>query len=565
MKQKAVSWSSRYLSTAGKMTMLQSVISPIPTFAMSCFELPKILCKKIQSVLTRFWWDDNKGNEKICWISWDKLTKPKNLGGLGFRDVELFNIALLGKIAWRILTKPHCLLSRILLGKYCHSKSFLSVPSQGGSSHGWKGIIAGRDLLISHLGKSIGDGESTKVWKDSWIDNGSNTRPFEPSTLQDQDLLVADLLSRETREWNVAKINRTLPELAERILQIRPSRLGTHDTYIWNLKSSGEYTTKTWYMALTQNIAEVSSPATTNSIDWRKLVWSNRTASKIKLFLWKSLHEALPTGFNLQKRRMRENTACGRCGAIETTDHLLFQCRFARDLWSLGPWETPFDSSSCDSLSANLLASLHWRNLPSIGISINIFPWICWIIWVERNRLLLEKRISTPEEALIKAIKAAREWEAAQLAPQKALKLNLRSTPEKELPPNTITCNTDAAWIASSTKAGFGWIFFDSSDMEIHRGSSNQLHVSSACMAEALAVREALLHASSLGFTKIWLRSVSQVLMREINQKRGPTELFGILSDIVSLSSSFQFCCFSFLPRDLNGLADSIVKAQLCA
>ncbi|KAF2587907.1 hypothetical protein F2Q70_00040821 [Brassica cretica] len=262
---------------------------------------------------------------------------------------------------------------------------------------------------------------------------------------------------------------------------------------------------------------------------------------------------------------MRENTACCRCGAIETTDHLLFQCRFARDLWSLGPWETPFDSSSCDSLSANLLASLHWRNLPPIGISINIFPWICWIIWVERNRLLFEKRISTPEEALIKAIKAAREWEAAQLAPQKALKLNLRSTPEKELPPNTITCNTDAAWIASSIKAGFGWIFFDSSDMEIHRGSSNQLHVSSACMAEALAVREALLHASSLGFTKIWLRSVSQVLIREINQKRGPTELFGVLSDIISLSSSFQFCCFSFLPRDLNGLADSIAKPQLCA
>jgi len=166
---------------------------------------------------------------------------------------------------------------------------------------------------------------------------------------------------------------------------------------------------------------------------------------------------------------------------------------------------------------------------------------------------------------LIKAIKAARKWEASQLAPQKALKLNLRSTPEKELPPNTITCNTDAAWIASSTKAGFGWIFFDSSDMEINRGSSNQLHVSSACMAEALAVREALLHASSLGFTKIWLRSVSQVLIREINQKRGPTELFGVLSDIVSLSSSFQFCCFSFLPRDLNGLADSIAKAQLCA
>ncbi|KAF3582122.1 hypothetical protein DY000_02028994 [Brassica cretica] len=83
-------------------------------------------------------------------------------------------------------------------------------------------------------------------------------------------------------------------------------------------------------------------------------------------------------------------------------------------------------------------------------------------------------------------------------------------------------------------------------------------------MAEALAVREALLHASSLGFTKIWLRSDSQVLMRAINQKRGPTGLFGVLPDIVSLSSSFKFCRFTFFSRDLNGLADSIAKAQLC-
>ena len=37
MKQKAVSWSSRLLSTVGKMTFLQSVLSPILSFAMSCF------------------------------------------------------------------------------------------------------------------------------------------------------------------------------------------------------------------------------------------------------------------------------------------------------------------------------------------------------------------------------------------------------------------------------------------------------------------------------------------------------------------------------------------------
>ena len=66
MKQIAISWSTHFLSTAGKATMIQSVLSAVPSFAMTCFELPISLCKRIQSVLTRFWWDSKHGERKIC-------------------------------------------------------------------------------------------------------------------------------------------------------------------------------------------------------------------------------------------------------------------------------------------------------------------------------------------------------------------------------------------------------------------------------------------------------------------------------------------------------------------
>ena len=79
---KAVSWSTRFLSSAGKMVMLKAVLTAVPSFAMTCFLLPVGLCKMIQSALTRFWWDSNTGKKKMCWLSWDKLTKPKSLGGL---------------------------------------------------------------------------------------------------------------------------------------------------------------------------------------------------------------------------------------------------------------------------------------------------------------------------------------------------------------------------------------------------------------------------------------------------------------------------------------------------
>ncbi|CAA7021648.1 unnamed protein product [Microthlaspi erraticum] len=123
IQRKASSWSSRFLSEAGKMTMLQSVLSAIPTYTMSCFKLPMSLCKRIQSVLTRFWWDEQAGKRKMCWVAWRKLTKSKKDGGLGFRDIQAFNDALLAKLSWRILTNPSCLLARVLKGSMLDMKT----------------------------------------------------------------------------------------------------------------------------------------------------------------------------------------------------------------------------------------------------------------------------------------------------------------------------------------------------------------------------------------------------------------------------------------------------------
>lgn len=59
VRQKSLTWSNRFLSGAGKCVLLKAVLSAMPSYAMSCFKLPMSLCKRIQSALTRFWWDDN--------------------------------------------------------------------------------------------------------------------------------------------------------------------------------------------------------------------------------------------------------------------------------------------------------------------------------------------------------------------------------------------------------------------------------------------------------------------------------------------------------------------------
>lgn len=51
-------------------------------------------------------------------MSWNDLCKPKSSGGLGFRDLGIFNYALLAKQVWGLMINGNSLCARILKAKY---------------------------------------------------------------------------------------------------------------------------------------------------------------------------------------------------------------------------------------------------------------------------------------------------------------------------------------------------------------------------------------------------------------------------------------------------------------
>ncbi|CAA7014099.1 unnamed protein product [Microthlaspi erraticum] len=379
---KASSWSARFLSGAGKMTMLQSVLAAIPTYTMSCFKLPLSLCKRIQSALTRFWWDEQVGEKKMCSVAWRKLTKSKRDGGLGFRDVQTFNDALLAKLSWRILMNPNCLLARVLTGKYFRQENFLETKGKASASHGWHIIMIGRDLLLKNLGKAIGNGRTTCLWTDLWLSLEVPAKPMGPATEETMNWKVLDLIDPHNKKWDKTKIRRVLPLLENTILGIKSSVFENEDEHIWLANESGDYSVKSGYhIARATQQQEGANPldddeATT--INWNRDVWNGKTSQKLKVFIWKLCNGAIALGENLLSRGLECNAVCNRCGELETREHLLFHCYFAQQVWEMAPLSNRQPFSPQQSFFETLQTSKSWTTLPSTGITgAWSFPWIC--------------------------------------------------------------------------------------------------------------------------------------------------------------------------------------------
>lgn len=94
VKKRLQGWREKMLSAAGKEILLKAVIQSIPTYVLSCFELPKQLCMDIHQLMERFWWGACGDSRKIHWLAWDRLCVSKAGGGMGFPSLPSFNLSL---------------------------------------------------------------------------------------------------------------------------------------------------------------------------------------------------------------------------------------------------------------------------------------------------------------------------------------------------------------------------------------------------------------------------------------------------------------------------------------
>jgi hypothetical protein len=91
-------------------------------------------------------------------------------GGFGFRHLEQFNDVMLPKQAWRLSEMPNSLCAEVLKGRYYPNGEVLNANCPNSASPTWKAICKGRDVLKHGLIRRVGDGRTTEIWHDKWID-----------------------------------------------------------------------------------------------------------------------------------------------------------------------------------------------------------------------------------------------------------------------------------------------------------------------------------------------------------------------------------------------------------
>jgi hypothetical protein len=240
-------------------------------------------------------WGNKNERKKVHWLAWDKLTKLKLRGGTGFKDLELFNQALLARQVWRLLQYLNSLSAVLLEAKYYPHGDLLDTSFARNSSPVWKGIEHGLDLLKKGVIWRVNSGHSINIWRDNWIPRSDSLKISSP-TKRCRLRRVADLMLQNPRCWNEPLIRQTfLFHEAEEILGIRIPEIEDVDILAWHFEKNSIFSVRSASKLAVEDISPECCGSST-SMDRKSLeaVWKTPVPQKIKVFIWKLAQNGCP-------------------------------------------------------------------------------------------------------------------------------------------------------------------------------------------------------------------------------------------------------------------------------
>lgn len=159
---------------------------------------------------------------------------PKRLGGLGFRNLHAFYLAMLGKQAWKFIENKNALVTKIFKAKYFPHVGFFEASIEHNPSYCWCSLWPTRALLKDGSQWKIGPGSSILVWNQPWVGSPHFASCIAYLDLGEIAINVRDLWILNQKTWNEPLLSIIFPiDQVQAILDTPISLAVTEDRLIW--------------------------------------------------------------------------------------------------------------------------------------------------------------------------------------------------------------------------------------------------------------------------------------------------------------------------------------------
>ncbi|XP_058742110.1 uncharacterized protein LOC131614557 [Vicia villosa] len=459
LKKRLGGWQRKHLSLGGKVALLNAVLNSIHIFVLSFYKAPKCVLGEIIKIQRDFLWGSKEGIRKMCWVIWEKICWPQKEGGLGVRNNETFNLALVSKWGWRFISDSDAVWFNLLEYRYggglealCGESSnrFLSKTSLW-----WRDVrfvcgfkVNNSPWFSDCISWKLGDGHYINFWEHAWLgptpfnvlfpllygacfltnflsSSSSSSSPSALSCVADMGVWVNNVW-----RWNV--------EVAEDFLEadvacdrafllsmlegVTPSP-GVVDKLVWWRHVDG-FSVKNsfWWLYTLKGYEVVLDDASCLELN---CLWKARVPSNVKVFGWRFLINALPTRKALCLRGLDRsviNIFCPLCGLDEESlDHLFLGCAQSLFVWKevlawLGLTMEEIQRAMIGIHGSVLGVEVvdHFRRFlgGAIKSSFIAFLWllVCWCIWLGRNKVVFKNSVWNRTEIVLVIKNVGWEW-----------------------------------------------------------------------------------------------------------------------------------------------------------
>nr|CAN74795.1 hypothetical protein VITISV_041690 [Vitis vinifera] len=374
---------------------------------LSLFKIPVSIASKIEKMQRDFLWSGAGEGKRDHLIRWEVVSRPREMGGLGFGKTSMRNSALLGKWLWRFPRERSGLWHKVIASIYGTHPNGWDANMVVRWSHRcpWKAIAQVFQEFSPFVRLVVGNGERIRFWEDLWWGNQTLCAQFADlyRVISVRNLTVSNVLGNSfPLSWNFnfcRNLTDSEIDLLQRLMSSIHSVLlspSSSDSRAWSLSSSGSFSVKSFFYALSRDSNPLMFlPA--------KFLWSSKVPSKVKALAWLVAHGKVNTNDKLQLRRPYKALCpqwCILCkGNGESIDHLFLHCPV-----TIGLWHRLFNLVGVIWVPPRSIEDMLVISFKGLGNSVRgkiLWQIACltliWMVWQERNNRIFEDKGRTEE------------------------------------------------------------------------------------------------------------------------------------------------------------------------